>query len=292
MIKNSVIWNATRNCPWDCAFCCISATKQRDKDALSESDKLDIVKNLENSNVKVDFSGGEPLISEENFCILEALANSIGRENVAITTTGKGRGIREIQRLGNCVSEVSFTYDFPDDNYIYRPAGYNSSNLALGREAASCGISTMAQTPLTSMNISKSIVQRIFRNLREAGIKKILLMKYFPSGRGADKDELVPMRYHVKNAITEYKKLQKKYKKPVVRLVASLYGDIFGRYLAAFNISPEGLLLSNSWSYNENGDVDYNFVLGNIKRKSFNELVGKNIAKCFIKQIMRNRIWK
>lgn len=28
----SIIWNITRNCPWNCSFCCVNAIYKKDQD--------------------------------------------------------------------------------------------------------------------------------------------------------------------------------------------------------------------------------------------------------------------
>jgi len=134
MIRSQIIWNLTRACPWSCPSCIVNAKKvsldNLDKtykemietgEELSLENKLKIVDNLDLPDIKVDLSGGDPLIFAENFEILRELSRKIGRNKVSITTTSKGLNFVNSKILIDIVEEIGFSYDFPKEPPPTRP---------------------------------------------------------------------------------------------------------------------------------------------------------------------------
>ena len=59
------IWNLTKVCPWDCSFCCMSAIKVgqvNGGESLNFSEKIKVLEILATHKMKIDFSGGDPLL--------------------------------------------------------------------------------------------------------------------------------------------------------------------------------------------------------------------------------------
>jgi len=102
MIETPIIWNITNKCPYDCSFCCLDANSPVQD--ISLEDKLKIVRNLDSDSIRIDVSGGEPLIDEENILVMRELAKKFGRDKVSITSTGKGLVRVNLKELGNYVS--------------------------------------------------------------------------------------------------------------------------------------------------------------------------------------------
>jgi len=289
MIKTPIIWNITRDCFWDCSYCCISANQNSKKDSeISLEDKLKIARNIDSRDVFIDVSGGDPLISHENLEVINKLSDIFGRKNLSITTTGRGLELVDLNLLLRAVSEVSFTYDFPHEPSPDRPLGYNSSNLIAVQKVIQMGIGTLAQIPLTKNNISKEITHKIYENLNSAGVENLLLMKFFESGRGTGKSDLTLSQKENRQAIKNYKKLERKYGFPKIRVAPSLRGKLFGECFNSLNITSQGLLLSTPWAYKISGEP-YNWaILGDLKTRKLSELTGRNVYQRFLTQLNKN----
>lgn len=289
MVKTPIIWNITRNCFWNCSYCCISANENSQKNIeLSLKDKLRIVRNIDSKDVSMDVSGGDPLISQDNLEILRELSRTLGKENLSITTTGKGLGSVDLDFLVKIIGEVGFTYDFPYEPPPDRPLGYNSSNLTAIGNIVQRGIRTLAQIPLTKNNISDEIIQKIYKDLNEMGVEKLLLMKFFEAGRGIERSDLTLTQEENKNAIKNYRSLERKYGSPKVRIIPSLRGKIFEKFFNSLNITSQGLLLSTPWAYNIDGEPHKEVILGDLKTKKLSELSGRNVYQRFLTQLNRN----
>ncbi|MBU4455440.1 radical SAM protein, partial [Patescibacteria group bacterium] len=108
-----VIWNLTRVCPWNCSFCCVSAIFANDKvDAeikcakeishrrqLIFDEKIQVLQILASQDVKIDFSGGDPLFCEDDIKILEKAVSIIPAEKINVSMTGISLNQRKIDIL-------------------------------------------------------------------------------------------------------------------------------------------------------------------------------------------------
>ncbi len=257
-----IIWNVTNKCPYSCSFCCLDANSSIGD--LSLEDKLKVIENLDSETIRIDFSGGEPLIDLENLEILKVLSEKFGRERISITSTGKDLERVDLEELVNYVSEVGFTYDFPRESFPDRPRGYNKHNLELAKEVSERGIETIAQTPLIKPNTAPEIIKEIYRNLNKSKIDKLLLMRFSESERGASRTDLSLNQRKINNVLKRYKNLEAKYGSPKIKITPSIKGESVGKIFTSLNISNQGLLLSNPWSYNSKGKPEEYCVLGNL----------------------------
>ncbi len=285
-MQTPIIWNITNKCPYSCSFCCLDANSSVQD--ISLEDKLKIVRNLDSDSILIDVSGGEPLIDRENLRIIKELAEKFGRERISVTATGKGLERVDLTELGDYISEVGFTYDFPMEPSPDRPVGYNQHNLELAREVSKRGIKTMAQTPLTKSNISPSILERIYLNLRKAGINNLLLIRFSDSGRGDSRNELHLTQKELNDAVKFYRRLESFYDFPKIKITPAIKGRLFGKVLTSLNITNNGLLLSNPWSYNSQGRPRKEYVLGDLTQEKLSDLAGAKVYQRFLTQLRRN----
>ncbi len=286
MIQTPIIWNVTNKCPYTCSFCCLDANSSIGD--LSLEDKLKVIENLDSETIRIDFSGGEPLVDSENLEILKVLSEKFGRERISITSTGKGLERVDLEEIAGYVSEVGFTYDFPRESFPDSPRGYNKYNLELAKKVSERGIETMAQTPLIKPNTAPEIIEEIYRNLNKSKIDKLLLMRFSESGRGASRTDLSLNQRKINNVLKRYKNLEAKYGSPKIKITPSIKGESVGKIFNSLNISNQGLLLSNPWSYNPKGEPEEYCILGNLIKDRLSRIAGANVYQRFFTQLRRN----
>lgn len=286
MIKTPVIWNITNKCPYSCSFCCLDANSPTKDISLEE--KLAVIENIDVLNVSLDISGGDPLMFDENLELIRRISKKLGKDSISITSTGKGLERINLEDLSSHVCEVGFTYDFPHEPSPDRPLGYNSHNLELAREVKKAGIRTMAQVPLIRSNFSKEIIEEIYKNLYEIGADKLLIMRFSESGRGISRKELSLNQNEIDQSLGHYRQLEKEYGTPKIRTTPSVKGKFLGKILTSLNISNNGLLLSNPWSYTSGGVPEDYAVLGDLTNEKFSNMAGRNVYQRFLIQLRRN----
>jgi MoaA/NifB/PqqE/SkfB family radical SAM enzyme len=303
-----LIWNMTLVCPYDCAVCCVDAVhvsrragrielrseagassipldsragsifEQAGRFRQSRGLELDlagkrrILDHLEGFAPRLDFSGGDALVMAENVEVIREAAARFGREAVTVTATSAGVSEALLDPLASTIGHFNFTYDGTASGGGNRPPSYASANLEAGRRLARAGVSVRAELPLSRSNVHPAELTRIYEALRESGVGRILVMRLFPVGRGADRLEEVPSRAEYLSAIRHLRDLEAT-GGPRVRLQCAL------RHLEAngsgpnpcnavtesFGIAPDGTFLRSAWAIDRRGKpLDPSWVLGNI----------------------------
>lgn len=321
-----IIYNMTPVCPHDCPLCCVDAahvTRRGDEviirldglqtehriprsdpsksiyDVAAENlqklgreltldQKLTILANIDIDGVRLDISGGDPLVVSDNVTILKAASAKLGRQNVTLTATGSGLARIDLAELAPLVGEFNFTYDSASIGDVAdRPDAYASANLAVGRKLAALGSVTRAEFPITRDTNDPDHIRRLYRNLHEAGISKLLLMRLFPSGRGASVEAKTLDRVEYMAAITQLRALEKEFGSPKVKLQCALRhiesgaGGVPGNapnpcdmVRESFGLTPLGVLLASPWAINAKGwPSDPDFVLGSLLEKPLSAIL-------------------
>ena len=267
-------------------MCCVTANNSQDD--LSLEEKLAIVENLDSDSIKIDVSGGDPLIEAENINVIKALSSKLGRLNISITSTGKGLENVSLSELSNYTSEIGFTYDFSDKFSTHRPDEYNEHNLSLAKRVSQKGIPTIAQTPLIKVNIGEEIINGIYTNLYLAGIDKLLLMRFLESGKGSSRKDLLINQKEINSAIRFYRELEREYGQPIIKVAPFARGNLIGNIFTSLNISSQGFLLSSPWAYEPNGEPKDYSIIGDLKTNRLSDLFGKGIVQRFVNQLKYN----
>jgi MoaA/NifB/PqqE/SkfB family radical SAM enzyme len=320
-IKYDVIWNTTSICSWDCAVCCVDAThvkteggtvaiatntlQSREYVPLAEGQnkfevalsymqaqgreldwkgKLAVLDNLAGFDVRIDISGGDALIVEENYHLLKEASTRFGKENVTLTVTGAGLGKRKPSDIAPLIGEFNFTFDAASANDArLRPKGYAQSNIKLAKKMAKLGVSTRAELPLSVDILRPEHLREIYRQLGEAGIRKLLLMRLFPVGRGCNTANAIPTANQYREAIAVLRDAAKQMDGPQLRLQCALRhldppspadGNPCDLARESFGLMADGTLLLSPWGTGTNGKpIDDSFVVGKLSTTSFGTLL-------------------
>ncbi|MER8907610.1 hypothetical protein NKH99_07965 [Mesorhizobium sp. M0854] len=321
-----IIYNMTLVCPHDCAVCCVDAAHvtrkgeyvlirthglaaeqrvlrsdrsesiydvaaralQEQGRELSLDQKLKIVSNIDVDGVRLDISGGDPLVVSDNFNVLKAASAKLGRGNVSLTATGAGMARIGLPEIVPLVGEFNFTFDSasPDD-VANRPPTYASRNLALGRDLARLGAATRAEFPITRPTSMPEHVERLYLQLHNAGIDKLLLMRLFTVGRGHVAADTTLAADEYRAVIAQLRALERRLGSPTVKLQCALRhiegrpADGLANYpnpcdfvRESFGLTPRGVLLASPWAINGHGEpLDDVFVLGNLAETPLSDIL-------------------
>lgn len=321
--KIDIIWNTTRICPWDCEICCVDAievgrqqqliqirsralkdvekfdrqnreTSIYDEAAarlqahgleLSLSEKLQVLANLASFDIKLDISGGDPLVLSDNFVLLQEASRTFGRDRITLTTTRAGllAGRHDVKTIAAMIGEMNFTYDsvVPRGNKT-RPDGYAGGNLKLAAEFVRAGVPTRAECPLTTENINVESLKKLYLNLHHAGVQKLLLMRLFAVGRGVFDPSVLPSANQYRRAIEALRAMEAEYGLPVLKLQCALKhfespaagSNPCDLVRESFGLMADGTLLASPWAVGgEGGPLHEAFVLGNLARTPLAEIL-------------------
>lgn len=325
-----IIYNTTLLCPWDCDICCVDAvhvkpgvhdvifrshgfqqvtTIPREGDnpfeavleyrrkhgiGLTLEEKYRMLNNLENHQIKMDFSGGDPLIIHETLDLIKHASRLFGKDNITLTATGKSLAKVPADQLAPYIGELNFTYSYPSGGHASeRPAGYDAANLRQAVKYSQFGVRTRAETPLTTENCSPDILEQIYRELAENEIDTQLIMRLFPVGRGANLLSSVPTLQDYKRAIEAERLFEESTEGgPQVKVQCALKfldpsftnrENPCDAVTHSLGLMEDGTLLASPWAINRVGEpLSEDWVLGNLVDQSIEEIMEGPRALAFL----------
>ncbi len=320
-----IIWNLTRLCPWDCSVCCVDAVHvertssshvslrsqgllqtqtlrlipgvniystaqahfQTKAIELNLTQKLRVLEHLRGYKAKLDISGGDPLVIPDNWNLLEAAAERLGKENITLTATGKGVRSGDVERLSKFIGEFNFTYDVASTpSPANRPRGYAESNLHLARQLAEYGVVTRAELPLTTSNCQPAHLRQLYLDLADARISKLLIMRLFPVGRASLHGESVVSRTGYLQAIVTLREMEHQCASPKLHLQCALRhldpsltidgGNPCDLLSRSFGLMADGTLLLSPWAIGPTGaPLSQDWVIGNLAETPLSDLLAQ-----------------
>lgn len=166
----------------------------------------------------------------------------------------------------------------------YRP--YSFENLRLASLVSDLGMELHAECPLTNENCSVEKVNEIYYALQNSSVREILLMRFFPVGRGTENAwrQFEPPAEMYRAAISEFKRLATLNEGgPVIKVQCALKkfeyqegGVPCKMGNSTWCVMPNGVLLICPWAYGLNGlPIDDAFVAGSILHNDFSEFRSK-----------------
>lgn len=291
MKKLSVIYDVTALCPWNCAICCMGATSDKAcrSNELTQEQKLDIVCQVKELNehdydVRVDLSGGELFTDiPAHMELLAAFSDALGREKIGVSCSGYGIDRKLAKFLGRTVHDVEMTMDVvPYQSYKLRRTTYSVAAAKAVPLLKEAGCKVGLQTVASTYNSSYVDALAVFAWACANGVDNWSILRFFPSGRGADYPEA---------AMTDDQCAG--YVRMVQDMAASLpvghkpevdfhylmpghkkYTDVCRCVRHSIGILPNGDVVACFWALDSNtGTVDPKFLLGNVKDNSLLEIL-------------------
>lgn len=291
---NKCILTLTRCCTQNCDFCAVDAIaplseinclrdcaanavkEQEIGHELTFDQWQKVIDNLLliDENMEFDLSGGDclalPWVRNKFMPFLLEKVGDNKRVSITATAVSLRAWLDEIRKTNMpfLPGNIHITYDG------YRP--YSFDNLALVNPLREIGVDVHAECPLTVDNCSHTMVERIYKEMLDYQISEVLLMRFFPVGRGAKSGQSNPWEptsSQYIDAIAEFQRLSKMHPHgPKVKLQCALKEytlESRGYALCKMGkstwcVMPNGDVLICPWAYGMNGNaLDPSFVAGN-----------------------------
>jgi hypothetical protein len=328
--KIGMIWTLDRECGWNCQHCCVDAYSiRRNKQgfnitsndfsldvnswqntgqvydaahsalvehgkALSLEQKLQVLKNIQNCNVEIGFSGGDIPLITENIEVIKKASEMFGRENVGLAVTGLGMRSPGFLDYLQYIGQLEFTFDSLDRIDVnHRQNGYNKSNLSgFRREIEVCrkfGVVTQALIPLSPSNFESSTIDKIYQELINSDVDQVYLMRTLPVGRAIKSKVSLLTANQYRSAIERFWHLQVKTNGPKVGIMCALknlFPDQYGNknpctlLQTTLDITNMGKVILDAFGYNTNGGaLDNEFIVGDLKDTKLKNILGGKAIK-------------
>ncbi len=285
----SVIYDITKKCPWDCCICCMGAcsTSNALVGELPLERKLSLMDDLKQVDqfreVHIDFSGGEIFTNMDNLLVVEKAASLLGKERVGISTSGFLMDDGLAERLSYSISECEMTMDVvPGQHYALRPTGYAIAAAKAIPHLQKHGVKVGIQTVLAQSNCNEKALQEIYSYLCVAGVDQWSILKFYPSGRGANYAHEMLSKADEEwavNFITEMNDANPSMDKPEIDFHYTMKGH--RKYSTecrcvrkSIGIMPDGVVTSCFWAVDSTtGIVDSKYMLGSVQESGLAEII-------------------
>ncbi len=179
----------------------------------------------------------------------------------------------------------------PEEDENIRSIGYNNANLLQASKFAKVDIPLRAEMPLNPNHRNLDKLKTAFLNLHNKGIKKLLIMRTFPSGR-ALLEEHNTLTKNDYNMIFDYLfLLEKEYTFPTIKpqcaLKYLLKKDTLlnpcDAVVSSFSLRWDGLFLASPWAMKKSGTpFSDSWVLGNLQEQKLSNILSSDYVKEFI----------
>ncbi|MFA6449251.1 MAG: hypothetical protein WCX65_07290 [bacterium] len=289
--KMQYILNLTRCCTQDCEFCAVDAlyspsiegcielahAEQLAGRELTPDQWCSVVEKLLSIDptAEFDLSGGDclalPWVSKQFIPFIMERVQSRQQVSVTSTATPLQSWLVETRAISRdkIPGVVHLTFDG------YRP--YSFDNIRLSSQIRELGTDIHVECPLNVENCDIEKVRKIYDAVEDAQVSELLLMRFFPTGRGVDKNGLgglEPSDDTYRSAIAEFYRLDKQHQNgPAIKVQCAL--KQFTPQWTGFSpckmgnttwcVMPNGTLLICPWAYGMNGSpLSNDFVAGNI----------------------------
>jgi radical SAM protein with 4Fe4S-binding SPASM domain len=184
------VWEITLRCSLSCSHCGSRAGAARQHE-LTTAEALDLVAQLADAGIReVALIGGEAFLRSDWLQIAEAIRDA--GMVCSMTTSGFGLSRTAISRIAKAgMRHVSVSVDGLEETHdqIRRAKGSFAAALAAIRALADEGVLTGANTQINRLSAPE--LPQLYERLVEAGIQTWQVQLTVPSGRAADRPEIL-----------------------------------------------------------------------------------------------------
>jgi len=184
--QGELVWNVTYACNLKCSHCYLASTRSPSPDELTTEEGLsliDEVRRIFGSSAQVVFSGGEPLLREDLYGLIE-YAHSLGLR-VALASNGMlidEDVARKLKKAG--LSELAISIDGDERLHDAIRGVRGSFKAALEAAVNAKKVNLSFQLHFTLTGINEHLLPWIIELAERLGARRIFIFDLIPTGRG------------------------------------------------------------------------------------------------------------
>ena len=186
-----IVWDFTKQCNLRCKHCYANATPLPAKDELTLSERMEVLRQLDEAGVAaISFSGGEPLMNRDFWPVAEKAAEIGMYISVATNGTLITEGVaKKLKEIGVRYVEVSIDSPYPDAHDEFRgiPGAWEKAVRGI-KNAKKVGLDVGIATTVTKINYGD--MPDMIKLARELKVDRFIAFNFIPTGRGKEIIEL------------------------------------------------------------------------------------------------------
>lgn len=250
----SVCWNVTNKCNENCKFCYRKISNDN-----SLENNIKIFNNISNIKInKITFAGGEPLLYDKLFDLVDYIKKNNPDIILSITTNGKIINEHIIDEIIKRFDWITFSIDSSDNN-INEEIGRGSNHLPKIiwlLEKFNNKINIKINTVVSKYNLED--LNNIYNIISKYNIQRWKLFRFYPNRKGKTNRTLFEITNKESEKIEKWTKELKTYNKKI-NIEYNDYDEIATSY---FSIYPDGSV-----------ENKYNEVIGNLITNSIDNIL-------------------
>ena len=263
----SICWNITNKCNENCQFCyrkiCKDNTLEENKQIFDNLSKIKID--------KITFSGGEPLLYDNLFALIDYIKRKNPKIKLSITTNGKKINDELLKKIIKTFEWISFSIDSSNEK--------NNEKIGRGKNHLStiiklldkCDNKIKIKINTVGNKYNLSDLENIYSIISKYNISRWKIFRFYPLRKGKDNKNLFYLNDIESKEIENF--VDKKRKNAKMKIH---YNDLDEFKTSYFNIYPDGSVENNN---NENvGNLLYDDIYDILKLKN-KELINHNLRK-------------
>ncbi len=263
----SICWNITNRCNENCKFCyrklCKDNTIEENKKIFDQLSKIKIG--------KISFCGGEPLLYDGLFEIVDYIRNINPNIKLSITTNGQIIDDILLEKIINRFDYITFSIDSSDaemNEYIGR--GYNHL-FKIEELLKKCNNRIKVKINTVASKINIDDLENIYKIISKYNISRWKILRFLPLRRGKENQKL----FYLNNEAS--KKVEKIINKLKDNSSFKIHYNDFNEFATSyFNIYPDGSIENNKDENIGNLKDMSIFDILNLKK---DELINHNMRK-------------
>jgi len=182
-----VVWDITKQCNLRCKHCYANAGPFPAPDELTLSEKLEVLRQLDEAGVAaISFSGGEPLINKDFWIVAKRAAELGFYVSVATNGTLITKDVaKRLKETGVRYVEISIDSPNPEEHDKFRgiPGAWKRSIEGI-QNAKKEGLSVGIAMTVTKMNYRQ--LPEMIKLARSLNADRFIAFNFIPTGRGKD----------------------------------------------------------------------------------------------------------
>lgn len=273
MLKSiRIVWNLTNACPYHCNFCAAAANSHTapavDKSAILESIYSVPIP------ISIDFSGGDPLYQTSDIKIIESASQTLGRDQIEISTTGLSLSKLSDDVVMTLASEYGLTYDLPRSLSDANRPGYNQHNYEQALRLKELQIPFEITLPVRPLPFN--LLLELATDLVVLHPQRIALLQMMPLGRSQVQD----FRYSITETNQLISFLRAGGYDGKITTSCAFRSECNGMSHRKFGLDEYGNLFGCIWAADLNLPLSRNeFYLGNLLSEPLINILKHNLSK-------------
>jgi MoaA/NifB/PqqE/SkfB family radical SAM enzyme len=242
---------------------------------LDLNSKMQILHILAVNNVKIDFSGGDPLYHPDDFFVVESATKIMSSEMIDVSMTGVDFNASKLALIKK-VGKVEISVDNPPNMANkYRPRGFNSSVILILKQLVKEGVFCSGVTTLYPKTATKNNLRALYSLLCEMQVPKWNILRYYFAGQGALLGKELYMSDDELLAVMDFLDSLKGYTKIVFQHSLRILRDDYKCHAGnkAIGILPDGVVVACGWALDSNSRPLPGFELGKLPKDDFTAIL-------------------